>query len=97
MCESKRYGCVVSGLWGSLINTATVAYGSPPAFPRFAPHQPAFSTVIANVVLELPNVLELESSRTEVLAQGKEHRPLEWGGTELGVRIPSGETWHDRA
>ena len=79
----------------SLIETATIAYG-PPKFTRFAPHQPAFSTVIANVVLELPGVLDLESSQEENLAN-REQRPLEWGGTEHGVRILSGETWHDRA
>ena len=79
-----------------LINTSTVAFGSPPKFTRFAPHQPEFSTVIANVVLELPQVLELESSKADSLAEG-DKRPLEWGGTEPGIRILSGETWHDKA
>lgn len=81
----------------SLINAATVAYNSPPHFTRFAPHQPAFSTVIANVVLELPGVLELESSKADSIAAEEEKRPLEWGGTEPGVRILSRETWHERA
>jgi hypothetical protein len=80
----------------SLMDTAIIAYGSPPLFGRFASHQPPFSTVISNVVLELPGILELESSRP-ASSLNQEKRPLEWGGTEPGVRTLSGETWHERA
>ncbi|ORY30327.1 NUDIX hydrolase domain-like protein [Naematelia encephala] len=73
-----------------LINTAAVAYGSPPSFERWAPQQPEFSTVIANVVLELPGVINSTASEGEA-------KVLEWGGTEAGVRIRSGETWHSLA
>lgn len=79
-----------------LINTAEIAFGSPPVFSRFAPQQPQFITVIARVVEELPGILEAEANQTDGSVR-EEKRPLEWGSTEAGVRILSGETWHERA
>jgi len=67
-----------------LINTATIAYGSLPSFIRFAPSQPDFATIITEIVLELPNLIDIVG----------EKKVLEWGATD-GVRIQSGETWHE--
>ncbi|TYJ56010.1 hypothetical protein B9479_003252 [Cryptococcus floricola] len=72
-----------------LIHTATVAYGSSPSFARFASDQPSFSSAISDVVLELPRVINSSSSTSP----GGTPRVLEWGGTEVGQRIISGETW----
>lgn len=78
----------------SLIHASTIAYGTEPSYGRFASHQPEFSTAIANVVLELPGVIETTTSRAESLAaESGEKRVLEWGGTEPGVRTVSGETY----
>ncbi|WVQ83170.1 hypothetical protein IAT38_005308 [Cryptococcus sp. DSM 104549] len=67
-----------------LIHTATVAYGEPPSFGRFAPNQPAFSSAISNVVLELPGVIDQSTIGSRV---------LEWGGTEAGIAIASHEQY----
>ncbi len=63
----------------------------PPKITRYAPHQPDFATAIANVVLELPGVVD------SVEISSGEKRVLEWGGPEPGMRIKSRETWHDPA
>jgi len=75
----------------SLIDTATIAFASPPKITRYAPHQPDSATAIANVVLELPGVVD------SVEISSGEKRVLEWGGPEPGMRIKSRETWHDPA
>ena len=76
----------------SLICTATIAYGRPPAFGQYASQQPPFSTTITNVVAELPDVLEKD--RLSALAgEIKEARPLEWGAVDPSVRWRSGETY----
>ncbi|KAL7419386.1 hypothetical protein Q5752_006224 [Cryptotrichosporon argae] len=72
-----------------LIHAAAVAYAAAPAFGRFAPRQPEYSTAIANVVLELPGVVA--SSQAEGLAS--HGRVLEWGGTEPGKTWRSNEVY----
>lgn len=69
-----------------LVHAASVAYGSPPAFGRFAPNQPPFSSVISNVVLELPGVIDQSITAS---IPGEPPRVLEWGGTEKDTRIIS--------
>ena len=94
MCQSPSFPLVTRPkplFVISLINAATIAFGTPPFFTRFAPQQPSFSTAIANVVLELPGLVDSVDST----ANGE--KVLEWGSMEPGVRIKSGETWHDRA
>lgn len=77
-----------------LINTATIAYGGPPSFGRFAAHQPPFSTTITNVVLELPGVIEQD--RLALLAgEVKQARPLEWGAADSDIRWRSGEVYEE--
>ena len=73
-------------IWYSLINTASIAYGRPPWFTRYAPNQPAFSVIITSVVADLPNMAD----------QVGDQKVLEWGSIE-GTRTKSGETWHDPA
>ncbi|KAK4686520.1 hypothetical protein P7C73_g3608, partial [Tremellales sp. Uapishka_1] len=75
-----------------LIHAASVAYNSPPRFSRFASQQPPFSTAIANVVLELPGILESSKADSLVNASG-EKKILEWGGTEKGQTWRSAETY----
>jgi hypothetical protein len=82
----------VSQLIGRLINTARIAYGRDPDFDHFAAHQPPFTTAIANVVLELPGVLEQDRLR-DLAGEKKEVRPLEWGGADPNVRWRSGEVY----
>ncbi|WVO23885.1 uncharacterized protein IAS62_005242 [Cryptococcus decagattii] len=73
-----------------LVHAASVAYGSPPAFGRFAPNQPPFSSVISNVVLELPSVIDQSITAS---VPGEPPRVLEWGGTGKDTRIISGEQY----
>jgi hypothetical protein len=80
----------------SLINTATIAYASPSKFERFAPTQLPFSTVISNIVRDLPGIIESEKAESVEERKLRESRPLEWGGTEPGSRYRSGEIWHAR-
>ena len=70
----------------SLINTAIVAFASPPAFVRHAPSQPDFATAIAKVVQELPRVINVAGKK----------KVMEWGAPG-GIRMKSGETWHKSA
>ncbi|ORX33990.1 hypothetical protein BD324DRAFT_643669 [Kockovaella imperatae] len=79
-----------------LINTATLAYGTPPSFTRFAPGQLSSEQVIERVVAELPLALAKESALSPEERTGLKALPLEWGNLESGERVKSGETWHDR-
>ncbi|WVQ75918.1 hypothetical protein IAR50_005553 [Cryptococcus sp. DSM 104548] len=72
-----------------LIDTATVAFGTPPSFTRFASNQLPFSSVISDVVLKLPGVMDRSTGSK---SENTSH-VLEWVGTEVGQRIISGETW----
>ncbi|WVF69691.1 hypothetical protein IAT40_004470 [Kwoniella sp. CBS 6097] len=76
-----------------LIQTATIAYDRSTAFERYAPNQPLFPVVIADVVRQLPEYLEKESLTVQGDGSArKEVRVVEWGGTE-GDRYKSTETW----
>ncbi|WVQ98156.1 hypothetical protein IAU59_005278 [Kwoniella sp. CBS 9459] len=76
-----------------LIQTATVAYDTSTAFERYASNQPSFPVVIADIVRQLPDYLERESSTEQGGdSASKEVRVVEWGGTE-GERYKSTETW----
>lgn len=65
----------------SLIHTASIAYGREPAFGRLAPHQPNYATAIANVVSELPGILE-DDRLAALRGEKREVKILEWGGVD---------------
>ncbi|WWC86791.1 uncharacterized protein L201_001670 [Kwoniella dendrophila CBS 6074] len=66
-----------------LIQTAMVAYDKPTEYSRFALNQSPFSTLISNVVTDLP--LHIDNP---IINPG----PVEWGSID-GERYKSSETW----
>nr|XP_031858238.1 uncharacterized protein CI109_006381 [Kwoniella shandongensis]KAA5525310.1 hypothetical protein CI109_006381 [Kwoniella shandongensis] len=75
-----------------LIDTATIAYDSPPLFSRYAPTQPPFSAAIDEVILGLPDAMARSTSSSAAGGNG-ERRVLEWGGTEIGKTVMSTEQY----